>query len=88
MFSRKDNGHFYYSHYYAMQAMVQAGEEHYAKWYPKIRDTLHRAAAAQRLMAGKGARLSAQDADVDYHPRNSEPVYSGLSTLKKKSDVR
>ena len=40
MFSRKDNGHFYYSHYYAMQAMVQAGEEHYAKWYPKIRDAL------------------------------------------------
>lgn len=40
MFSRKDNGHFYYSHYYAMQAMVQAGDEHYAKWYPRIRDTL------------------------------------------------
>lgn len=40
MFSRKDNGHFYYTHYYAMQAMVQAGEEHYAKWYPKIRDAL------------------------------------------------
>ena len=40
MFSRKDNGHFYYSHYYAMQAMVQAGEDHYAKWYPKIRDLL------------------------------------------------
>ena len=40
IFSRKDNGHFYYSHYYAMQAMVQAGDEHYAKWYPKIRDSL------------------------------------------------
>ncbi|NNM28318.1 MAG: terpene cyclase/mutase family protein [Akkermansiaceae bacterium] len=40
MFSRKDNGHFYYSHYYAMQAMVQAGEDHYANWYPKIRDAL------------------------------------------------
>lgn len=40
MFSRKDNGHYYYSHYYAMQAMVQAGDEHYAKWYPKIRDSL------------------------------------------------
>lgn len=40
MFSRKDNGHFYYSHYYAMQAMVQAGEERYAAWYPKIRDAL------------------------------------------------
>jgi len=40
MFSRKDNGHFYYSHYYAMQAMVQAGDERYAKWYPRIRDSL------------------------------------------------
>ncbi len=40
MFSRKDNGHFYYSHYYAMQAMVQAGEARYAKWYPRIRDSL------------------------------------------------
>ncbi len=40
MFSRKDNGNFYYSHYYAMQAMVQAGEERYAKWYPKIRDSI------------------------------------------------
>lgn len=40
MFSRKDNGYFYYSHYYAMQAMVQAGDERYAKWYPQIRDAL------------------------------------------------
>ena len=40
MFSRKDNGHFYYSHYYAMQSMVQAGDERYARWYPKIRDSL------------------------------------------------
>ncbi len=40
MFSRKDNGHYYYSHYYAMQAMVQASEKHYVRWYPKIRDSL------------------------------------------------
>ena len=40
VFSRKENGHFYYSHYYAMQAMVQAGDERYANWYPKIRDSL------------------------------------------------
>ncbi|MEM6258619.1 MAG: prenyltransferase/squalene oxidase repeat-containing protein [Planctomycetota bacterium] len=40
VFSRKDNGYYYYSHYYAMQAMVQAGDERYAKWYPKIRDSL------------------------------------------------
>lgn len=33
-------GHYYYTHYYAIQAMVQAGDEEYAEWYPKIRDAL------------------------------------------------
>jgi hypothetical protein len=35
------NAHYYYyAHYYAIQAMVQAGDEQYAAWYPKIRDAL------------------------------------------------
>jgi hypothetical protein len=33
-------GHFYYTHYYAIQGMVQSGDEEYAMWYPKIRDAL------------------------------------------------
>jgi squalene cyclase len=34
-------GHYYcYGHYYAIQAMVQAGDKEYAKWYPQIRDAL------------------------------------------------
>jgi len=33
-------GHFYYCHYYAIQAMVQTSDEQYGKWYPKIRDSL------------------------------------------------
>lgn len=40
IFNRKELGYYYYTHYYAMQAMVQAGDEHYAKWYPQIRDAL------------------------------------------------
>ena len=32
--------HYYYTHYYAMQAVVQTGDKEYAKWYPKIRDAL------------------------------------------------
>lgn len=40
IFNRSEIGYFYYAHYYAMQAMVQAGDEHYAKWYPQIRDAL------------------------------------------------
>lgn len=35
-------GHYYYGHYYAIQAMVQAGDEYYADWYPLIRDALIR----------------------------------------------
>jgi uncharacterized protein YfaS (alpha-2-macroglobulin family) len=33
-------GHYYYGHYYAIQAMVQAGDDYYAEWYPLIRDAL------------------------------------------------
>ncbi len=29
-----------YGHYYAIQAMVQAGDEEYSKWYPQVRDAL------------------------------------------------
>jgi len=39
-FNRQEIGYFYYAHYYAIQAMVQAGGDHYANWYPKIRDAL------------------------------------------------
>jgi len=40
IFSGKGVGAYYYTHYYAIQAMVQAGDEHYAAWYPQIRDAL------------------------------------------------
>jgi hypothetical protein len=37
---RFGNDHYFYGHYYAVQAMWHAGGEHWAKWYPAIRDTL------------------------------------------------
>jgi len=33
-------GHYYYGHYYAVQAMFLAGGEQWADWYPRIRDIL------------------------------------------------
>ena len=39
--------YYYYAHYYAIQAMVQAGDEEYAWWYPKIRDELIKRQNAQ-----------------------------------------
>ena len=35
-----DSGHFWYGHYYCSQAMFLAGGEHWADYYPRIRDNL------------------------------------------------
>lgn len=34
--------HYYYGHYYAVQATYQAGGDHWDQWYPRIRDQLLR----------------------------------------------
>ena len=34
------DAHFFYGHYYAVQAMWQAGGERWERWYPAIRDVL------------------------------------------------
>lgn len=33
-------GFYYYQHYYAAQAMYQAGDANYRQWYPRIRESL------------------------------------------------
>jgi prenyltransferase beta subunit len=37
---RGANYHYFYGHYYAVQAMFQAGGDYWARWYPAIRDDL------------------------------------------------
>ena len=32
--------YYFYAHYYAIQAMYQAGESYYQEWYPKVRDAM------------------------------------------------
>src|SRR5262249_20965614 len=34
------DGHFFYGHYYAVQAMWQTGGDRWTQWYPAIRDVL------------------------------------------------
>ncbi len=36
----QDPVHHFYGHYYAVQAMFHAGEEHFRQWYPRVRDSL------------------------------------------------
>lgn len=37
---RNDEGHFFYGHYYGVQAMWHSGGERWNRWYPAIRDKL------------------------------------------------
>lgn len=37
---KSQQGHYFYGHYYAVQAMWHAGGEHWNSWYPAIRDSL------------------------------------------------
>jgi len=38
---------YFYAHYYAVQAMYQAGEKYYKEWYPRIHDALVRKQSAK-----------------------------------------
>lgn len=37
---RRQEGYYFYGHYYAVQAMWQAGGDPWNKWYPAVRDEL------------------------------------------------
>ena len=43
-----------YAHYYAVQAMYQAGEAYYQEWYPKIHDALLAKQREDGSWAGEG----------------------------------
>ncbi len=46
-------GHYFYGHYYAAQAMLLAGEDHWREWFPAIRDELLREQAPEGCWQGQ-----------------------------------
>ena len=48
----KNSEFYFYAHYYAIQAMYQAGDAYYQNWYPKIRDQLIRQQRADGCWRG------------------------------------
>jgi hypothetical protein len=55
-------GHYYYGHYYAIHAMVQAGDDYYSEWYPLIRDALIRRQTEKGSWAGEGKEVKGEKA--------------------------
>lgn len=62
----EDVGHYHYAHYYAVQAMYQAGDKYFNKWFPKI----------------SAALLKKQNEDGSWGPHNRPShVDTGFSIL-------
>ena len=74
VFNRKEVGPFYYTHYYAIQAMVQAGGDHYAGWYPQIRDSLI------SLQKPDGSWVDAKQGKSEVHPHKTPMAIIILGT--------
>ena len=72
-------GHYYYGHYYAAQAMFLAGEEHWALWYPAIRDELVARQAREGSWTGEvtSEYCTAMALIILQMPNRYLPVFSG-----------
>lgn len=77
---QQEQGHYYYGHYYAVQAMFMTGGESWGRWFPSIRDELIR-----RQNRGSGAwtgdiseeYATAMALIVLQMPNRYLPVFSG-----------
>jgi uncharacterized protein YfaS (alpha-2-macroglobulin family) len=58
-------GSYFYGHYYAIHAMVQAGDEYYAEWYPLIRDALIRKQSPDGSWGGDKNKLDQKAASYE-----------------------
>jgi hypothetical protein len=74
-----NSGHYFYAHYYAVQAMWHAGGEYWNDWYPKIRNELVNTQSADGSwpISEAGAPFgAAMGAIVLQIPLNFVPVFS------------
>lgn len=71
------DGHFFYGHYYAVQAMWQADGERWARWYPAIRDALVKRQQADGSWVDPiSAEYGTAMAVIILHmPENSVPIF-------------
>ena len=71
-----------YGHYYAVQAMWQAGGERWARWYPAIRDELDRPAGARRFL-DLGLRIRICHGDVPHRLADAGKPVADLPAVRR-----
>ena len=77
--AQQGGGHYFYSNYYAIQAMWHAGGKHWGEWYPLIRDQLvnNQTAEGSWRSSEAGAEFGAAMACIILQmPLNYVPVFS------------
>ena len=72
-------GHYYYGQYYAVQSMFLAGGEHWAKWFPAIREQLLRTQSETGSWNGDVTEeyATAMSLIILQMPKRYLPVFSG-----------
>lgn len=72
-------GHYYYGQYYAVQSMFLAGGEHWAKWFPAIREELLRMQSPAGNWSGDNSEAYATSMAliILQMPKRYLPVFSG-----------
>lgn len=77
--SAEIEGHYFYGHYYAVQAMFLAGGEHWANWFPRVRDQLVARQGRNGLWQGNFSEdyATAMALIILQMPNRYLPVYAG-----------
>ena len=73
--------HYFYGHYYAVQAMWQAGGDYWSKWYPPIRDALVKTSGDRRFVDRLDLRR-VWHGDGLPHLANAQQLFADLSAVK------
>jgi hypothetical protein len=74
-----NDGHYFYGHYYAVQANFLAGGDYWAAWYPAIRDELVRSQQSDGSWSGDFSEdyATAMALIILQMPNRYLPVYAG-----------
>jgi len=77
--SSRNEGHYFYGHYYAVQANFLAGGKYWAEWYPAIRDELIHSQDASGAWNGDFSEdyATAMALIILQMPNRYLPVYAG-----------